>query len=299
MNMKFLDTAKNLYFKTKFKVVDHSPEILMAIGIIELGVTIYSACKATLKFKDIIEEHNKRIEEIKDLQILAATGQLDEEYTDEDAKNERRAAYIDTGIKSVRCWSPVFFNGLASAGCFTWATGIEKGRFFAAKKTAANLLAENMALKATNRALQQNASGASQYSEGEEQPEESDETFSPGTFDYICDMETCTHWSDTPWENKIFLEQQENWCQHILTTRKFLYLNEALEFFGLDKVESGQIYGWRFYDNTPNPYGENCFSCGLTRPINDKFMEAQSNVAYLTFNVDRLPIVGRCGWKKK
>ena len=292
--MKALSVLKSLYFKGKFKAQAHAPEILMVVGAVELGLTIYSTVKAAYKFRDILDEHNKTLEEIKELQILSATGQLDRKYTDEDAKNERRATYMRTAVEAAKCWGWVGVNALGTVGCFSWATGIEKQRYFNLQHAYAGVIAENQALKALKRV-------DDAAPEGEEQTETSvPSTFSPSTYSKIFD--SCNpNFEKSAEANHTFLNCKRAYLQNLLEWRGYLFLNEVYEALGFEKTQAGQIMGWAHY-KTPEEaraHGSSNFvDFGLDNLENYRFNQGIEYAVMLNFNVDSLPILDRIGFER-
>ncbi len=73
------------------KADQNKPEIMLVAGLVGvIGATIL-ACRATLKAKDVMEEHNKRLEEIQE--------NLNEEEKIElpvEAKRDIRKVYLKT-----------------------------------------------------------------------------------------------------------------------------------------------------------------------------------------------------------
>ena len=63
---KVKDKAISLYLIGKNKVIDASPQLLLAGGIIAIGVGVYEACNATLKIDEVLDEHKAMIAEIEE-----------------------------------------------------------------------------------------------------------------------------------------------------------------------------------------------------------------------------------------
>ena len=54
--MKFLDNLKLNFSNAAFKVKEHSPSILIGVGVVGVLVSTVLACKATTKVDGIIDE---------------------------------------------------------------------------------------------------------------------------------------------------------------------------------------------------------------------------------------------------
>ena len=72
----------NVYNGVKGKVEKHSPEILMGVGVVGVVATTVTACRATMKLNDILDECAETRDKIKSVQENPA---YDDRYSDEDA----------------------------------------------------------------------------------------------------------------------------------------------------------------------------------------------------------------------
>lgn len=106
--------------KLRFECMDHSPELLLGVGIAGAIVTVVSACKATLKVNEILEEHKA------DLETIDETAANEEivEYTAEDAKRDKIIRYRDTAIQFVKLYAPAIILGTLSVGCMVKSNDI-------------------------------------------------------------------------------------------------------------------------------------------------------------------------------
>lgn len=52
------------------------------------------------------------------------------------------------------------------------------------------------------------------------------------------------NWQRTSEQNQIFIEVNTNWLNHVLKARGFVFLNDAYEAFGFQKIKEGQLVGW-------------------------------------------------------
>ena len=64
-----------------------SPEILLAAGLVGFVGTVVLACKATLKADEVLDEHEKKMEDIKDAKRIS--DEKPEEYDYDDDLYER------------------------------------------------------------------------------------------------------------------------------------------------------------------------------------------------------------------
>lgn len=96
--------------------------------------------------------------------------------------------------------------------------------------------------------------------------------------------ESCLGWTRNSEMNKLFLIQQQTYCNEKLRSRGYLFLNEVYDALGIPRTARGQILGW-VYD-IHNPIGDNFVDFGLYEDHNRKFVNGLSNKVLLNFNVD-------------
>ena len=115
--MSFGTTVKSLWDVSKAWTINHSPELLLAGGIVAFGATIYLAAKAGSETEEIIEEHKEELDEVKS----------EEDYT----KKEVFAAYGHTGVKLAKKYAPTAACAALSLTCFCASYGILNKRYVA------------------------------------------------------------------------------------------------------------------------------------------------------------------------
>ena len=89
---KFMDNIKGFISSTSWKIQKHSPEICLVAGIVATVAGVVTACRATVKAQEVIEDHKKQMETIHKCEESGKTanehGEITE-YTHEDAKKDR------------------------------------------------------------------------------------------------------------------------------------------------------------------------------------------------------------------
>lgn len=88
-------------------------------------------------------------------------------------------------------------------------------------------------------------------------------------------------WQKNAEMNRIFLECQQNYFNHILTVRGHVFLNEVYDAIGLERSQAGQVVGWVIHGE-----GDNYIDFGLYDAHNAAFINGLERVALLDFNVD-------------
>lgn len=96
--------------------------------------------------------------------------------------------------------------------------------------------------------------------------------------------EDCAGWTNNAEMNKIFLIQQQEFCNAKLKQKGHLFLNEVYDCLGIPRTAYGQVVGW--YYNEHNPIGDNYVDFGLFEDQNSNFINGFDKEAILNFNVD-------------
>lgn len=56
--------------------------------------------------------------------------------------------------------------------------------------------------------------------------------------------ESSHYWKGDSDYNRVFLQAQQNYFNHVLTARGHVFLNEIMDGLGLNRTSMGQIVGW-------------------------------------------------------
>lgn len=105
----------------------HSPEILMAVGIVGTVAGTVVACKATTKLDDILEETQEKVIQIKDFDPAT----VDVEYTENDRKKDLVITYTKGGLEIAKLYGPAFAILSLSVASMLTANNILRKRNFA------------------------------------------------------------------------------------------------------------------------------------------------------------------------
>ena len=322
MNLKAIGTKLTApvsagFSKVKFTAVKYSPEICLVLGIGTGIATVVSACKATLKADDILnqlEEEKGRIE--------IATKEAEEkgkDYTEKDKNKDMSIAYAHAAAGFIKLYGSTIVLGAISGGLIVCSYGIMRKRnlgLIAAYKALDNGFKRYRARtveKFGEDVDRELASGVTKKKvmvkdadpeTGEVKAEKQevstiDEAMleDPSNYDRIFARgiaSACTSYD--PNTNESFLEGMEAYFTHLLQTRGYVFLNEVYRKLGYPDTSSGQIVGWILDYADPN-YRSKRVSFGnkarvycdggdyvhSTGRIEPSYVESGY---YLTFNVD-------------
>lgn len=290
-----MEGIKNALSKAKTTIKVNSPEILKVAGVVTFVGTVALACRATLKVKDIIDEHNDDMD-----QIESALENEEVEYTEEDAKSDRVKRYAMTVGKVIKEVTPAVILATVSIACqFKSNQILRKENAQLKKEIAAVAAAHGLATRALDayranvrEQLGEEVDYAMMHGLKAKEIEEvivdektgktktvkkqvavadgkaysyvryltkSNENWKGGVEDYI----------------EMFLRGQQNWANDLLRSRKntaypYVTWNEVLDMLGFEPCAAGMIVGWdanstigdRFIQfdakwvKIPNEYGE-------------------------------------------
>lgn len=287
------------FYKACFKVKKHSPEILLATGIVGGVASAVMACKATTKIGDILESTKATIDIIhegtENGEVKGVT------YTEEDGKKDLAIVYAQTGVKLAKLYGPALLVGAASIGCVLASHNIINKRniaLAAAYATVDNSFKEyrGRVIERFGKELDKELKYNIKAQEIEERvvDEDGHETVTKTTVhvaepsDYAKFFdEWCTGWTKNADYNLMFVKQVQNWANEKLKAQGYLFLNDVYEELGIPKTPAGQIVGW-IYDETC-PIGDNYIDFGIYDLYNEQkrdFVNGRERSILLDFNVD-------------
>ncbi len=129
---KIKNAVSGAVVKTTTKVKKYSPEILMGVGIVTFGATIYASCKATTKVTTIMKEYDEQMNEINVSAIINPNCTDGTVYTKEDAEKDRKITKVQTSVKVGKAVLPAATLAAISILSFLCAFRIVKKRYLVA-----------------------------------------------------------------------------------------------------------------------------------------------------------------------
>ena len=298
---------KKMINKVKFNVVKHSPEILMGIGIAGVVTSTVLACRSTLKVKDILEDKETNMNNVKE---VLAEGR--EDYTEEDARKDKTIIMTTTAIRMMKLYIPSVIIGAGSIACLLQSHNVMKNRnaglaaALAATTESFKQYRERVTAKygdEVDKEMRYGIKKEKKEKDGKKTKEDivvgCDEKELSGYARYF--NESNINWTDDPQFNMMFLRQIQNWANDKLISQGYLYLNDVYDALGFPKTKAGQVVGW-VYDPKNNERGDNYVDFGIydlnVRGYRDEmandtiaeerqdFINGYRNSILLDFNVD-------------
>lgn len=302
MKTELVNKATRSMNKFGFKLKQHSPEILVAVGVVGTVASVVMACKATLKVNEIVDESKEMIDDIHEAVEQEKHTADGEVYTQEDANKDLLVVYAQTGWKFVKLYGPAVAVGTLGLGCMLAANNILRKRNLALAATVTALdksfkeyrgrVVERFG-KELDRELRYNIK-AKEIEErvvdedGNETIEKKVVPVMDGTGHSIYSIvfdDGNLGWSKNPELNKVFLIQREKEANFILKKDGFLPLNKVYEMLGAPQTQYGQIAGWVYTED--GSIGDNYVDFGMFDIHNEKardFINLREKVIVLDFN---------------
>lgn len=288
---------------TGFKVKKHSPEILVAAGIVGTITSTVMACKATTKAGDIVDDHHEKMEQINQVSLMAKEDET-VDYTEQDLKKDTTIVYTQTAVQFIKLYAPSVILGAVSIGSILYSHKILTKRNAALAAAYATIdkgfkeyrgrVIERFG-KELDHELKYNIK-AKEFEEvvvdekGKEKVEKKTVNVAdPNQFsDYARFFdESCIAFTKSPEDNLWFLKQRQGEANRRLQHDGYLFLNDVYEMLGLPKTKAGQVVGWVY--NEKEPIGDNFVDFGIydqSREAVRDFVNGYERAILLDFNVD-------------
>lgn len=255
-----------------FNIKKYSPEILLGTGIAFGGISIVTACKATLKVNDKLDDisNDKKGIETGTLTYTLPNG------TSIDDKNKNLAIfYTRTAVSIAKEFSiPVIF-GTASVSCILMSHNIINKRNVALtaalstvgesfKKYRGNVI-EKFG-EEVDKELKYGLEKTTITEKDEKGKEKKKEvrTVDPSDFEFgknssefaiLYTMDNDTFVND-PVLRKSFLKQMEQYANDKLRIQGYLFLNDVYKMLGMPETQAGQVVGWVYDENDESKNGD-------------------------------------------
>lgn len=272
----------NTFNKTKFWTKKHSPELLIAGGILMAAGAVVSACVATKKADKILKPATKQINDIHT--NLKDTFKINNKQID--VKEERKdlaKVYAKTAGKLLLVYSPSILMFAASVSCILGSHNIMKGRNLA---LAAAYTTLDNGYKAYRKRVKNKIGDAAEEAiykdirnetkevideEGELKTKDTPSAHVTKNADPYSALYSCGNrgWERNAILNYDYLMSQQAYLNHKLQSQGFLFLSDVYDALGFDanmlgrdKIRASHILGW-IYDPTDTTR-DNYVSFGLT-----------------------------------
>jgi hypothetical protein len=88
------------------------------------------------------------------------------------------------------------------------------------------------------------------------------------------------NWQKNPELNRVYIQAQQEYANHLLHARGHVFLNEVYDMLGVPRRKAGQVVGWALGN------GDNYIDFGIFEARNADFVNGWERSILLDFNVD-------------
>lgn len=268
----------------------NSPHILFGLGLAGVVTATILACRATLKLNDTLDEIKVDIDKVKQNHgnVIIHGTHVDEgviekyEYSSKELAN----VYLKGSYDIAKLYAPAVIIGAAAISALT-------GSHIALSRRNAALTAAYAAVSKAysdyrdrvkqeigeEKELDIYRSVTTKTEKGTGEVKSVDpNTWSPYAkfFD-----ERSSNWKKNAELNRLFIECQQRYANHLLHARGHVFLNEVYDMLDIGRTQAGAVVGWVL-----NQGGDNYIDFGMFEASNSGFVNGWERSIILDFNVD-------------
>ena len=258
---KLLNNLKRTAYQAGAKIKYHSPEIMIAVGIIGTITAGVMACKATLKVEGVIDTASTDLNEIKeDVEngVISA----------DDSKKAITKVYIQTGMAFAKLYGPAVTLGALSLATVFGSNHILRKRN--ASLTAAYTTLDGMYNRYRKNVRETYGEQVDynmrygirtdkvEFTDTDDNGKEKKITKKITHIDpeminneyalWMSESTSC-EWDKSEEYLLSSLRIKESVLRDMLISRGYLFLNEVRKTLGFDEIPEGQIIGWTCSNN--------------------------------------------------
>lgn len=261
----------------------NSPRLFFVAGVAGVITSTVLACKATLKLSDDLDEIKNEVDAVKELKDKATNGN----YPDHEYYRDLSYVYMKSGIRIARLYAPSVVIGTTSLVALT-TSHVTLSRRNAALTAAYAAVSKSYdeyrdrVRKELGEEKELDIYHAA-YDEHRPDTKEIVKVADPNRFSPYARFfdEYNRNWKKNAELNKLFIQCQQNYANHILHARGHIFLNEVYDMLGIERCQAGQVVGWVVGDN-----GDNYIDFGMFDAVNSEFVNGYERSIILDFNVD-------------
>lgn len=291
--------ASSALGKVNIKLRKHSPELLIAAGVVGTVVSTVLACKATTKLSTILDESKGNIETIHKCEN---DKEMEERYSQEDAKKDLAIVYIQTGVKIAKLYAPAVVLGTISIAGIVASNNILRKRNVALAAAYATVdksfkeyrsrvverfgadvdkeLRYNIKAKKIEEMIKDPESGK------EKKSKTTVNVAAPTVNDYARFFDkTCRHYEENMNYNLMLLRSQQQLANDKLVADGFLFLSDVYDMLGITRTKMSQSVDW-IYKPDGNSNGDNFVDFGVMVVKRETEDGGYEDAILMNFNVD-------------
>lgn len=281
--MKFIPNNVSRTVATNVLKAKHkSPHIFFAAGVAGVVGATFLACKATLKLEETVDEITDEIREVKQPKSPR--------YSESDHNKDLIYVYGKSAVKLGRLYGPAVGLGAISIASLT-GSHVQLARrnaaltaaFAGLSKTYNEYRARVIEEIGEEREKDIYMDMRNEEFEDEKGKKKVERVVGPNGFSPYARMfdEANPNFVKNAEYNRIFIQCQQNYLNHKLNARGYVFLNEAYEQLGMEHSKAGCVVGWMLDDD-----GDGFIDFGLHEATSAGFTNGYEPRVILDFNVD-------------
>ena len=257
----------------------NSPKILFGLGIAGALTGTVLACKATLKLTDVLDEMEEEITGVKE-----NLGESDGYHKD------LVYVYAKGAYNISRLYAPAFVVGSLSVAALTGShvTLTRRNAGLTAAYAAVARTLDEYRDRVREELGEEKENTIYNALSFEERKDENGKKIQAAVRDpnaysmYAKIFDAASpNWKKNAELNRLFVQCQQNYANHLLHSRGHLFLNEVYDMLGLDRSQAGQVVGWTMAGD-----GDQFVDFGMFEMPNADFINGWERNIILDFNVD-------------
>ena len=299
-------SVKQIAMKGLHLCKQYAPEIMIGASILTGAAALYFTVRGTMKLGEILDDHEERVEPIKDELNDIKDGNItsdDSETLIKDCKKELVKEYARTTGKIALAYAPAMGLAASSAVLNISAHGIMRkrvatalaalesvsGAFEAYRQRVKDRYGEEVEReiltgKHTEKVAVEELDKKGNTKMVDKKMDFVDTNLSPYARYFDAKNEeffsTLNNDGSGRMYNEEFLTSQETVADLKLRTNGYVFLNDVYKSLGFEQTPEGQLVGWR--NNTES--GDGCVKFNITKVVDG--INENDDVWLLDFNVD-------------
>lgn len=306
--MKYTDRLRRIISVNKLRLKKNSPEIMVTLGAAGTVAAAVMACYATTKLPETLDGCKERREKLDNFKAEAdearESGEVEVSYTERDYKKDCTKLYLNNAWDVIKLYGPAFCIEAASLTMIFTSNSIHRKRSASAaaayatldsmfkqyRKNVVDTFGEDIDKDMRYGVRHEKVEVTEVDAKGKEHTHKvKADVIDPEDPTMISDYakfydESCEGWDKNPEYNLATLKANQKYCNHILQTQGYMFLNDVYKIIGIKPTLAGQTVGWVV--DPSDPYATYIdFGIFSTNRANRRFVNGLEPIILLDFNV--------------
>jgi len=272
------------------EVKKNSPHLFFGAGVAGVVGGAVLACKATLKLEETVDKIKEDLEAVTTLGTEAKNDNKIRSYSEQDYYKDLGFVYGASVVRIGKLYGPAIIVGGIGIACLT-GSHVQLTRrnaaltmTLAAVSKAYDAYRERVQAelgKSRELELYHNVQDEEVEIDGKTQIVKSVNPDGVSVYARFFD-EYSANWQKDNEMNRIFIQVQQTYANHLLQARGHVLLNDVYDSLGLERTTAGAVVGWVLNSEV----GDNHIDFGIFEVRNARFVNGIERSILLDFNVD-------------